>query len=286
MISNKSSHAGFTLVEMIIVMVITGIIGGMVAIFLKSPIQQYMDVARRAELTDIADTAFQRVLRDIRTAVPNSVRLPTAAGSLYIEYLPTKMGGRYRANATTGVGACGATGNELTFGAADTCFEVIGPAVSAVANDYLVVGSTQSSGSLPYDQTITGVLRKITAVGLAGIVQSISITATALDASAELDSQRFQIVDGTTQAVTYSCEGVGKDTAGNGTGQLKRYSGYGFAGATIPSTAPVLANNISDCSFVYDVVNQRDGLVALTLQFSKDGETVSLYEEIHVNNAP
>jgi MSHA biogenesis protein MshO len=258
----------------------------MVAIFLKSPIQQYMDVARRAELTDIADTAFQRVLRDIRTAVPNSVRLPSAAGSSYIEYLPTKMGGRYRANATTVGGACGATGNELTFGAADNCFEVIGPAVSAVANDYLVVGSTQSSGALPYDQTITGVLRKITAVGLAGIVQSISITAIALDVSAKLDSQRFQIVDGTTQAVTYSCEGVGTDTAGNGTGQLKRYSGYDFAGATIPSAAPVLANNISYCSFVYDVVNQRNGLVALSLQITQSGETVSLYEEIHVNNAP
>ena len=40
---------GFTLVEMIIVIVITGIIGGIVAIFLRAPVQGYVDSARRAE---------------------------------------------------------------------------------------------------------------------------------------------------------------------------------------------------------------------------------------------
>ena len=87
-------QTGFTLVEMIMVIVITGIIGGIVAMFLKAPIQQYMDVARRAELTDIADTAVRRMARDVRTAVPNSVR--PQGQSTYVEFLPTRDGGRYR----------------------------------------------------------------------------------------------------------------------------------------------------------------------------------------------
>jgi MSHA biogenesis protein MshO len=299
MISNKSSQTGFTLVEMIIVMVITGIIGGMVAIFLKSPIQQYMDSARRAELTDLADTAFQRVLRDIRTAVPNSIRLPTPAGSTYIEYLPIKAGGRYRANDVGGT-LCGTAtaanaGDALSFTAADTCFSVIGPSVNAVAGDYIVVGSTQSSGGLPYDQTTAGVLRKITSINLTG-GQAISIAGALFPPGTKLDSQRFQVVDGqtvngvTNAAVTYACVGTqGTDANGNGQAQLYRYAGYGLISPQVlpTTTAALLANNVSYCSFTYDVGSyQRDGLVALTLQITESGETVSLYEEVHVNNAP
>ena len=293
--ATRQIQSGFTLVEMIIVMVITGIIGGMVAIFITAPVQQYTDSARRAELTDIADTAVQRVLRDIRTAVPNSVRQPAACTPNCVEFLPTKAGGRYRANdvggTLCGVATVANAGDALSFVGIDTCFGVIGLAVVAVpplaAGDYVVVGSTQSSGALPYDQTATGVLRKITGVAVTGGLQSISISGVLLPPSAQLDSQRFQIVDKTAQAVTYSCENVNIDASGNGTGTLKRYSGYGFNGPTIPSAAPVLANNISACSFVYAIGSyQHDGLVGLSLQITQSGETVSLYEEVHVNNAP
>lgn len=288
------SQSGFTLIEMIMVIVITGIIGGMVAVFLNAPIQQYMDVARRAELTDIADTAFQRLSRDIRTAVPNSVRLPTPAGSTYIEFLPTRTGGRYRANDVGGV-LCGAAtvanaGDALSFVGADTCFEIIGPQITFAVGDWIVVGSTQSDGSMPYNTTSAGVLRSYT--GTAGAKSIVAITSVnpEFPASAELLSQRFQVVDATQEAVMYALVGT----------QLIRYWGYGFKAGTVPPVPPitvaeanaagiqsaVLADNVSSCSFVYDIVNQRNGLVAITLQITKDGETVSLYEEIHVNNAP
>ena len=39
---------GFTLVEAVIVIVITGIIAAMVAVFVRTPIQGYVDSARRA----------------------------------------------------------------------------------------------------------------------------------------------------------------------------------------------------------------------------------------------
>jgi len=91
--SMHNQQSGFTLVEMIMVIVITGIIGGMVAVFLKAPIQQYMDVSRRAELTDIADTAVRRMARDVRIAVPNSVRFTNCTAPC-VEFIPTKDGGR------------------------------------------------------------------------------------------------------------------------------------------------------------------------------------------------
>ena len=89
---HPKSHRGFTLVEMIIVIVITGIIGGMVAMFIRMPVQGYVDSARRAEMTDIADTALRRIGRDLRTAVPNSVRVP--ARGLDLHRIPADEGWR------------------------------------------------------------------------------------------------------------------------------------------------------------------------------------------------
>ena len=40
---------GFSLVELIMVIVLTGILSGMIAIFIRAPVQGYMDSARRAE---------------------------------------------------------------------------------------------------------------------------------------------------------------------------------------------------------------------------------------------
>jgi len=42
---------GVTLIEMIVVIVITGIIGAAVAVFIRRPVESYVDAARRAELT-------------------------------------------------------------------------------------------------------------------------------------------------------------------------------------------------------------------------------------------
>ncbi|HUW25500.1 MAG TPA: type II secretion system protein, partial [Gallionella sp.] len=119
----RFSQRGFTLVEMIMVIVITGIIGGMVAVFLKAPIQQYMDVSRRADMTDIADTALRRIGRDVRLALPNSVQVHTSGSGTstvyYLDFLETTGGGRYRRDV-------GGSNDILDFTKPDSSFEVLG----------------------------------------------------------------------------------------------------------------------------------------------------------------
>ena len=125
---------GVTLLEMLMVIVITGIIGVAIALFVRRPVESYVDATRRAQLTDITDTAVRRITRDLRTALPNSVRVD--ATGRYIEYLQTTGGGRYRAEVTdTG------TGDVLDFTAADSSFDVVGamPDFSAAGTKYIVV---------------------------------------------------------------------------------------------------------------------------------------------------
>jgi MSHA biogenesis protein MshO len=44
---------------------------------------------------------------------------------------------------------------------------------------------------------------------------------------------------------------------------------------------------VSACSFSYAPgITERNGLVAIQLSITKNGETVTLYHEVHVNNAP
>jgi MSHA biogenesis protein MshO len=270
-------------------------------------VQGYVDSARRADMSDIADTALRRLGRDIRTAVPNSIRMPVPVGSTYIEFLPTSDAGRYRVNATSGGVGCkvpavagDVDGAAFAFGTTDSCFGIIGTGMNLTAGDSIVIGSTQSTGVLPYLAPGTaGSVRRLVAVGGVGLTTVQITPAAVFPFTAEKEGHRFSVVPVAEQAVTYACVGpAGTDPNGDGTMTLTRYWGYGFiadptkavppafAGqATVPSAA-VLATNVSACNFVYDPASYTDSLVAVRLTISRGGESVNLYHEIHVNNIP
>ena len=269
---------GITLVEMIVVIVIMGIIGGIVALFLRRPVQQYQDLTIRAELTDTADTAVRRMSREIHLAVPNSMR---SANSSCIEFVPAYDGGRYRVN-TDATGA----GNAFTTVQAISTFDVIGNLNAAPAvGDFVVV----------YNLGIPGADIYAAADNKTNIVAPTSVSQ--LNFASKLfpfasPGNKFQLVSGTERAVSFVCNGVGVDAKGNGTGKLYRASGYGFVSpepttCASVSTAPVLAQNISSCQFSYaQGVLERFGLVSIKIRIAKAGETISLYQDVQVNNVP
>ncbi len=298
MLTRCDQQSGFTLVEMIMVMVITGIIGGMVAMFIRAPVQGYVDSARRAELTDIADTAIRRMARDVRIAVPNSVRTDgCAVPNQCVEFIPTKDGGRYSESGA---------GNSLAFGTGSLKFDVVGDAignpVNVTTSDFIVVGSTQSNSFVltdnsPYNTAAAGVLRNVTAVSSLAGVQTITIGSLFPDKAYVSNpplppAQRFDVVDGSQKAVTYACEIDTSANAGDGQLKLVRHWNY-WTGTGTPylpyssgGLSATLATKVSSCSFGYSVVNPRLALLTVLLTLNSNGENVTLYNEIHGNNTP
>lgn len=273
---------GVTLLEMIIVIVITGIIGVAVAFFIRQPVEGYVDAARRAELTDIADTALRRITRDLRTALPNSIRTTAVGNIQYIEYLQTSGGGRYRTepNSTGG-------GNILDFTTADTAFDVIGSLPTLTGSESIVIYNLTSDSALTTANAYSGDNRGTSASG-AGSTVSFTAPAPGTPFPFPSPGKRFQIVQ---HPVTYAC-----DPVPGGTGELRRYWGYTIqlAQPTPPTAPPVggsnalLATNVTDCVFSYATggATGRTGVVSLTLQIEQSNEKVRLFQQTHVSNVP
>jgi MSHA biogenesis protein MshO len=290
------SQRGFTLIEMIMVIVITGILSGMVAVFIKGPVESYFDMSRRADLTDVADTAVRRMARDIRASVPNTLRNPTDGSDQCIELMPAKTGARYRAEQTAAL-----TGDVLDFTAIDASFDMLGqnstlPASARIAaGDIVVVYNDGSTGGNAYAGT------NAVKIAAGGVTESAPITTITFVAAgaAVFDrklfpgaspANRFLVVPSTEQVVSFACSG----------GTLFRYSRTLAAAWAQPAncaamaataTAATLATNVSNCSLKYEAPGSgsgsgRFGLASISLGMTQSGETVSLYHQVHVDNTP
>lgn len=288
------------------VITIIGVIAAMVAVFVSEPVRGYLDSVRRAELTDAADSALRRLTRDVRLALPNSLRIrdtatagACAAGTCYIEFIYTSGGGRYRADgdgSTAGETLKFGTGTASCATVSNCQFDVLGPmpegddGAALAAGDAVVVlnlgpgpGATDAyncTGTPP-----TSGCNRGTIGGVAG--NRITLAANPFGTqSPPLPSQtgRFQVVPGAVQVVTYGCPIAAA-------GPMTRQWGYGFgavqaappAGGT---TAQVLAN--ATCAVNYVTLNARAGLLFVRLNVidPDSGEQVSVFQQIHVDNSP
>ena len=292
---------GFTLVEAVIVMVITGILGGMVAVFIGGPVSSYIASTRRAELTDAADLALRRMARDIRLALPNSIRVVNdGAGRTGLEFLLVRTGGRYWAADDPVAGDFLGFPDLLVPGdaaaaAADLTFDLVGAppagrqAIVAGA-DWLVVNNF-GPGLVPADayNCDLGPCNRalITAVNGNRLTLQDNPFA-AQNPVMNSAANRFQVVS---TPVSYDCNGgIG------GSGRLTRLWNYPItpaqgnpAGGANPRSA-ILANNVVGCNFEYgNLANTRIGLVGLTLTLQVPGSDdgpITLVHQIHVDGTP
>lgn len=271
--SQRNRNRGFTLVEAVVVILISGIIFAVVAIFIQKPVEGYFDTTRRAELSDIADTAVRRITRDLRLALPNSVRVTDN----YMEFLLTTGGGRYRAEPTSA-----GTGNILDFNqpGGDASFDVIGTMPPLAPGNQVVIFNlgTGFANADAYQAANNN------RAGFASAAGNTITLAAAKVFPFESPGKRFHVVE---TAVTYECNPA--------SGHIKRYWNYGIRAAAASAGNPptggseaLLATSVSACSFGYNPneLNQRYGIVSIGIALTQSAETVTVQAQAHVPNIP
>jgi len=88
--STPSSKQGFTLIELVVVIVVLAIVSVGIAGFIRSSSQIFIDTSERERLLRDGSFAVERINRELSTALPNSVRLTGNAGVHCLEFVPVR----------------------------------------------------------------------------------------------------------------------------------------------------------------------------------------------------
>ena len=282
----RPAAAGFTLVEMVVTLVLFGLIAVSMAVFFRPAVDAWLATRTRSTLAAQADNAMRLMLREVRSAVPNSIRTPSTS---CFELVPTKAGGRLRLGADTVNGSS----QPVDLAVATSGFDVLSPLAAAPAVGDWVVVDNQNAGDVysgANRSAITAVATPATTAGRSRLAIN------ALQFPQGYDSGRFSVVNQADQAVFYVCSGASTTLNGSGDapGVLYRLKGYGFNAST-PASCPattggdVVASGIRSCRFLYTAnqgATQQSGYISLQLEFTRNGETASLVTGAHVANSP
>jgi MSHA biogenesis protein MshO len=286
---------GFTLIELVITIAVGSVVVAFMAMFIVTPMTIYTAQTRRAMLVDATDSALRFIGRDLRAALPNSVRVNASGSVTALELLATVDGARYQ---DSGPLSNPALALDLT--ALDGAFATTVP--------FTQVPTLNATGILPW--TSNAYYLSIYNVGVpgadayetsskvittAGTTITISAGATANQNLVTL-SPPFQFAFGSPGQRVFLVSGPVSYLCDTTAATLTRYSGYTIASAQ-PTSAAVLnaagassalvASNVAGCQFTYSVGSaQRNGLATLTLQITQSGESVQLLHEVNVVNAP
>ena len=280
-----SSHRGFTLIEMVVTIAVGAVVVAFMAMFIVMPMNAYTAQTRRAGLVDASDSALRFMARDIRSALPNSVRVASSGTVTALELLATADGARYQDNGPVSNPALA-----LDFTTASGAFATTVPFTQLTlpfsSNAYfLSIYNVGVPGANAYQMT--------NVITPAGTTITVSAGAASNQNLVTLNPP-FQFAYGSPEKRVYLVSGPVSYLCDTSAGTLTRYSGYPIA-STQPTSAATLsgaasalvAANVASCSFTYSAgTAQRNALATLSLQIAQSGESVQLLNEVQVVNAP
>ncbi|WP_051219148.1 type II secretion system protein [Oceanobacter kriegii] len=252
-----TAQRGFTLIEMIMVIVILGIISLISMRFVGLYVQGWVDTGARATLSSAAYVASEQMSRDIRRALPNSVRAFNDGGNACLELVPIRAMADYL---SLPVGESSTEADVVVvqgMGVGDSAYVAVYPTSIAA-----VYGASGSGPSVSDATAVLGAVSNNTQTLTFSSLESFPYHSPA---------RRLYLVD---TPIAW-CE--------DGAGRLWRYANYGFAlnsAALLPTTdASLLVDNLLPGSLRFEVAAaqlQRNAIVHLefrTLRARRDGNT-------------
>ncbi len=257
---------GFTVVELVTVIMVLGILAVGTTRFLTDATDGFVSTNSRAELVGDAQATLIGLTRDVRQALPRTLRV--AGGGQCLEFIPIEHGVRYLS---------------APFGAAGASVWTVPPSggyVPGAATRLAIQGSTGAYG-LTSPGIVSGV---VSATTLQGDGQYRVDLAAAHTFSAASAQQRVYFVGA---PVSYCVDG----------GRLWRYRNYGFLAvqplpADLPATLPqrvLVAESVAPAFpvFAYDTATlTRNATVAVQLTVDRDGTQIRLDQLIAIRNLP
>jgi MSHA biogenesis protein MshO len=290
----SARQAGFTLVELVLVIALSAVVAVMVSSVLSRPLEGFAAQSGRAELVDIGAIALNRMQRDIRMAVSGSLRVsPDKQG---LELLLLNNAGLYRFNLKSNGLSFSATPNADCIGPTDITsgqprcdvLQVVDPAwqppgagwlVAAISNEKLTWGDGSSGQILPW-RKFNRLPDDAAFPGISLIELDIAPSNPDLAFGSLPESKRIYFAD---RVVGYRCQD----------GKLLRYekqeSLHESLGNGLPAgvSAHVQAGHVRDCHFEHDEISAAQATLRLNIaQLDQPDEAIRLVQFVKVNNAP
>jgi MSHA biogenesis protein MshO len=274
------SQQGFTLIELITVIIVLGVVSVGISGFIRTGMSIYTDSTERDQLLGDSRFFVERINRELRMAIPNSIRVATNTASTIqcIEFVPSEWVSFYTSLSVLPDTTSAATIVEFADNPND--FQL-------TAGDFAVVYPTSNSDI--YDLS-NNKRKQISACTDDGDGDCTTLDDTGKTAELTLSGA---FADFSPASRLYVARNIVSYCA-NSTGDIYRNQSSIGATQLFYSTGTLMATNlvneltISDqLPFrVYEATLTRNSLVHLLLAFSRDDEIINYSSEVHIPNVP
>ena len=260
-----STTQGFTLIELISVLVILGIIATIGTRFVVTTIDSYAATEKRAKLTARGRVVVEQITRQLRLAVPYSLRLSSSGNCL--EFMPGVAGGAY----------LGRVPDETLPGSAAVSSLSTAPfSLGLGAPTFLIIGAmsntdiyTPAGNALVDVDSITN-----------GATNTINFSAPHRFERNSIN-QRFFIGDSPKRLCLSGS-------------QILEYGDYGLLSAAVDDADPggsslVMAENVTTNSRFFSISpgsEDRNVAVSLDVTLTERGERVTMNNTVLLHNVP
>ena len=282
---------GFTLIELCMVMVLLGMTAMGAGGIIKASSQIFIDVSEREALTSNVRFSVERLNREIRTALPNSVRVFSDETVKCLEYIPTLIIG-ISLEVPAVPEATDPEGADTTLTLVRFDDSLLSGVVHVVVNPLVVdqVYDTIEKSTIRYalDSEGRGSIGKI--------IDNLW--------TIELEEQVYFTENSPTKRIFFVNEPVAYCAS---EGLLTRYTDYGFNGIELDENGKALTGqldindepltgvgvlmaesiDLAGTSFTVKKASSfRNTLVDITLKFSKNTEYLTFHNQAQVLNVP
>ncbi|MGB2272435.1 MAG: PilW family protein [Pseudomonadales bacterium] len=271
--SNQAQH-GFTLVELVAVIVLLGLTSIGLVKFIAGSAEAYREVTRRDEVVQVGRFAIERVSRELRAALPGSVRV----SSNCIEFVPVIGASIYTRLPIAGLNAPANDFEVINFSPQPLIQSSISRAAVYTLAAQDVYSSNQHVLAINFSSAVVN-----------GGLLTLNFLTGAQQFSEASPGQRIYFID---QPVSFCVVGSGAST------QLNRYSQYGYSATqnTPPANGELLAEFIQlldedpviPFAFFAGTL-QRSGTVYLDFRFLARGtnnEWVRFHHSVSLRGSP